>query len=143
MQNRNDTNPANTRSDVTKQLSPLGYCIAGIAMIFVLIVFGRLLLLLAVIGGIGWLLWKFRWALLYIFQQINRQISVLAQVYEQKCRKDQQAHRFYSTEFCNPFQTSRQYEPNRTGEGWDTGAAGRDSRRNVIFDVTHDGEDNR
>ena len=142
MQNRNDSNSENSRNNATSQLSPLGYCIAGFAMIIVLFLFGRLLLLLAIIGGIVWLIWKFRWALLYLFWQINKKITALAQAYQQKCQKERQTQQFHSAEYSNPFQTSRQYQQDRSGDGWNTGSTGRSGRRNVIFDVTPDKEDN-
>ena len=126
----------NNRNNVTRQLSPLGYCVVGIATIILLVLFGRLLLLLAVIGGIGWLAWKFRWAIRYYYGQISGKINAKAQAYQQKCQKNQPSQQYYSTQCSNPFQTSRQYQPNQTiNSGWNTGATAPTGRRNAIFDV--------
>ena len=131
MQHRNNRNNVTTR-----QLSPLGYCVVGIAAIILLAFFGRLLLLLAVIGGIGWLVWKFRWAIRYYYGQFRRRINARAQAYQQKCQKGQSSQQYYSTQCSNPFQTSRQYQPNQAiNSGWNTGATAPTGRRNAIFDV--------
>ena len=95
MQNRNANNNMNNRYNVTKKLSPQGNCVVGIMAIIFLLLFGRLLLLIAIIGGIGWLAWKFRWALLYYYGQINRKINARAQAYQQKCQ-NQSSQQFYS-----------------------------------------------
>ena len=142
MQNRNTNNNTTNRYNVTKRLSPLGYCAVGIVGIILLVLFGRILLLLAVIGMIGWLVWKFRWAIRYYYGQISRKINAQAQVYQQKCQKNQSAQLFYSTQCSNPFQTSRQYQPNQSiNMGWNAGTAASTGRRNAIFDVTPDKED--
>ena len=136
MQNQNSTN----RNNVTKQLSPTGYCVAGIIGLLLLILFGRILLILAIIGGVGWLIWKFRWAIQYYWGQINSKIDAQAQAYQQKYQKTQQAQRLSSSQYSNPFRTSRQYQPNQTG--WSSGAATQGKQRNAIFDVTPEKENN-
>ena len=142
MQNRNTNYNTTNRYNVTKKLSPLGYCVVGIIGVILLLLFGRLLLLLAVIGGIGWLAWKFRWAIQYHFGQISRKINAQVQAYQQKCQKNQSAQPFYSTQCSNPFQTSSQYQPNQSiNTGWNAGTTASTNRRNAIFDVTPDKED--
>ena len=129
-------NYRNNRNNVTRQFSPLGYCAVGIAAIIILALFGRILLLLAIIGGIGWLAWKFRWAIRYYFGQFSRKINAQALVYQQKCQKKQSAQQFYSTQCSNPFQTSSQYQPNQTiNSGWNVGTTTPAGHRNAIFDV--------
>ena len=143
MQNQNNSNNTNKHYNVTKQLSPLGYFVVGIIGIILLVLFGRLLLLLAVIGGIGWLAWKFRWAIRYYYGRFIGMVNTHAQAYQQKCQKGQSSQQYYSAQYTNPFQTSRQYQPNQTiNSGWNTGATAPTGRRNAIFDVTPDKEDN-
>lgn len=126
----------NNRNNMTRQLSPLGYCVVGIAAIIILVLFGRLLLLLAVIGGIGWLAWKFRWAIRYYYGRFISMVNTRAQAYQQKCRKNQSSQQYYSTHCSNPFQTSRQHQPNQTIiSGWNTGTTASAGQRNAIFDV--------
>lgn len=132
----------NNRNNVTRQLSPLGYCTIGIVGILVLILFGHILLPLAVIAGIGWLIWKFRWAIRYYYGQINRRIDDMAQTYRQRCQNDRHSRSFYSAQSSNPFQTSRQSPPNQAkNAGWPPNASGQNNRYNVIFDVTPEKED--
>ena len=136
MQSQNNSNNTNNRYNVTRQLSPLGYCAVGIVAFIILALFGRLLLLLAVIGGIGWLAWKFRWAIRYYYGRFIGMVNARAQTYQQKCQKNQPSQQYYSTQYSNPFQTSKQYQPNQTiNSGWNTGATAPTGRRNAIFDV--------
>ena len=136
-----NNNMNNSNHHVAKGLSPLGYCAVGIAAIILLVLFGRLLLLLAVIGGIGWLAWKFRWAIRYYYGQISKKINAQVQAYQQKCRKNQFTQQYYSAQYANPFKTSSQYQPNRTiNTGRNTGTTAPAGRRNAIFDVTPDKE---
>lgn len=126
----------NNRNNVTQQLSPLGYCVVGIAAIILLALFGRLLLLLAVIGGIGWLAWKFRWAIRYYYGRFIGIVNSRALEYQQKCQMSQSSHQYFSTQCPNPFKTSRQYQPSQTiDSGWNTGTTAPAGRRNAIFDV--------
>ena len=120
MQNRND-NHTNNRYHVTGRLSPFGYFVVGIVGFLVLILFGHILLPLAVIVGVGWLIWKFRWAIRYYFGQINRRVDDMAQPYRQRCRNDR-----HSRSNCSA--------------RWNPNAAGND-RNNVIIDVTPEKED--
>ena len=84
MQNQYYTNHGNSRNVMTSRLSPMGYCVAGIVGLLVLFFFGKLLLLLAVIGVIGWLLWKFRRAVRYYLELTVRAINAKAQAFRQK-----------------------------------------------------------
>ena len=141
MQNLNNTNNTNNRYHVTKRLSPLGYGVVGIIGLLILVFFGRLLLLLAVIGGIGWLIWKFRWAIQYYYEQISRKISTKAQAYQQKCQNNQHSQHYYSAQCSNPFKTSRQDQPSQAiNTGWRAGSNSSAGHRNAIFDVTPDKE---
>ena len=119
MQNRNNSRNMNNRNYMPGRLSPLGYCFAGIIGLLVLILFGRILLLLALIGGIAWLLWKFRWALLYYSGRIRRGINARAHAYQQMYQRNQSSQRSDSSHFSNP-----------SGH-----------RRKPIIDVTPDSED--
>jgi hypothetical protein len=63
-------------------------------------------------------------------------VNTRAQAYQQKCRKGQSSQHYYSAQYSNPFQTSRQYQPNQTiNSGWNTGATPPKGQRNAIFDV--------
>ncbi len=142
MQNRNDINHTNNRYHVTSRLSPFGYCVIGIVGFLVLLLFGHILLPLAVIAGIGWLIWKFRWAIRYYYGQIDRRIDDVAQTYRQRCQKDRHSRQSRSAQSSHPFQTSRQSPPNQAKyAGWNSNAAEQNDRYNVIFDVTPEKED--
>ena len=142
MQNRNNINHTNNRYPVTKRISPLGYCVIGIVGFLVLILFGHILLPLAVIAGVGWLIWKFRWAIRYYFGQIDQRIDDMAQTYRQRCRNDRHSRSFCFAQSSNPFRTSRQSPPNQADNtGWDPNTSGKNNRYNVIFDVTPENED--
>lgn len=139
MQNLNrNSNSNNNHYHVTKRLSPLGYGIIGIAGVVALLLFGRILLLLAVIGGIGWLAWKFRWAIQYYFNRFIGMVNSQSQAFQQKCRNNQHSQQYYSTQNANPFKTSGQYQPGQSASNGrpNTGAGAPAGRRNVIFDVT-------
>ena len=94
----------NNRNNVTRQLSPRGYCAIGIVGFLVLILFGHILLPLAVIVGICWLVWKFRWAIRYYYGQIDRRIGDMAETYRQRCQNDHHSRPFNSAQSSNPFQ---------------------------------------
>lgn len=136
-----NNNMNNSNHHVTKRFSPLGYGIIGIVGLLMLVLFGRLILLLAIIGGIGWLAWKFRWAIRYYYGRFIGMVNTRAQAYKQKCQTQQSSHQYYSTQCSNPFQTSRQYQSNHTiNSGGNTGATAPAGPRNAIFDVTPDKE---
>lgn len=141
MQNRKNDR-ANNRNDMTRQFSPLGNGIVGIVAIILLLLFWRLILLVAIVVGIVWLLWKFRRAIWSFLCEFNRSINARAQAYQQKNRNNRQSQKYYSAHCSNPFRTSRVYQ-SQTSDGWrNTGASGSTDRRNVIFDVTPEKEDN-
>ena len=105
-------------------MSPLGYLLLAAAVFFGLILFGKLILLLAILGGIGWLVWKLRWSLVYCYERIR----LALEQHEANCRQKYQqiSKQNYSSTYANPFQTSAQYQP---------GGSGSASRNSGIFDI--------
>lgn len=140
MQNRKNDS-ASIRNDGTRHFSPLGSGIVGIVAIILLLLFWRLLLLVAIVGGIIWLLWKFRRAIWSCLGEFNRSIDARVQACQQSNRNNRQSQKYYSSQCSNPFRTSRVYR-SQTSDAWrNTGSSGSTDRRNVIFDVTPGKED--
>ena len=87
-------------------MSPGGFLLLLAGVFFGLILFGRLILLLAILGGAGWLVWKLRWTLLNCFERVRLTIEQ----HEANSRRKYR-NRHTSSANANPFRTSAEYRP--------------------------------
>ncbi|MBP5176456.1 MAG: hypothetical protein ILP07_11185 [Treponema sp.] len=119
----NFNNLKHTVGTKLNNMSSCGYMLLFVGVLLGLVLFGRLILFLAIIGGIGWLVWKLRWTLLYCFERIRLAVEQHEANCRQKCQQISRQNN--SSTYSNPFQTSAQYQP----------GSGSSSRNSGIFDV--------